>query len=158
LCSVRLTTPQPKISARVGELEGVGLKVHDSRGMVVPGLDSCGRVCTLCKRMLPWDEFGLDRSKSNGHKSSCKACDSARVLKRYHEQRADVPAPTCEECGVELEGRRRVVCSSRCRERRFRRLNPEAYGTREAAKVERRREARRRAREASTSSSRRNVG
>lgn len=36
-----------------------------------------------------------------------------------------------------------MVCSGRCREARFKRLHPESYAKREAAKVERRREARR---------------
>jgi CheY-like chemotaxis protein len=52
----------------------------------------------------------------------------------------------CSECGVELEGRRRVVCSERCREARFKRLHPESYEEREWRKVERRRERRREAR------------
>ena len=47
-------------------------------------------------------------------------------------------------CGVELQGRHRVTCgSSKCREARFRRLYPESYARREAAKVERRRARRR---------------
>jgi hypothetical protein len=53
---------------------------------------------------------------------------------------------TCEEGGEPLPERRRVVCSDRCREARFKRLHPESY-EREARKVERRRQARRRARE-----------
>lgn len=52
----------------------------------------------------------------------------------------------CSECGSELVGRQRVVCSERCREARFKRLHPESYARREAAKVERRRERRRAAR------------
>jgi hypothetical protein len=55
---------------------------------------------------------------------------------------------TCSECGVALEGRQRLTCGSNsCRERRFAKLHPKAYAEREARKVERRREARRLARE-----------
>jgi hypothetical protein len=51
------------------------------------------------------------------------------------------------ECGDPLTGRRRIICgTARCRERRFRRLHPEAYAERERQKVERRREKRRAAR------------
>jgi endogenous inhibitor of DNA gyrase (YacG/DUF329 family) len=52
-------------------------------------------------------------------------------------------ATECSECGGPLEGRRRVVCSERCRDARYRRLHPEAYAANEARKVERRREKRR---------------
>ena len=55
---------------------------------------------------------------------------------------------TCEECGALLEGRQRVSCGkAACRDRRFNRTNPAAYARREAAKVERRRDARRAKRE-----------
>jgi hypothetical protein len=51
---------------------------------------------------------------------------------------------TCEECGAELVGQQRNTCGkSSCRDRRFKRTNPEGYERREAAKVERRREKRR---------------
>lgn len=59
---------------------------------------------------------------------------------------------SCSECGGPLEGRQRVVCgSARCRDATFRRLHPDAYAAREAAKVERRREKRREARKGSSS-------
>lgn len=47
----------------------------------------------------------------------------------------------CAECEGLLEGRQRVVCSSRCRDRRYARLHPEAM-----AEKQRRKRARRRAR------------
>ena len=51
---------------------------------------------------------------------------------------------TCSECGDEFTGRQRVICGkASCRDRRFKRTNPEAYAERERKKVERRREARR---------------
>ena len=49
----------------------------------------------------------------------------------------------CSECAKPLEGRRRVVCSRLCSERRFKRLNPDGYAARERAKVLRRRARRR---------------
>ena len=60
------------------------------------------------------------------------------------EARRRAIAEACAECGVELEGRQRVTCgTSKCREARFKRLHPESYARREAAKVERRRKRRR---------------
>jgi hypothetical protein len=108
------------------------------------------RICWSCRNMLPWSEFARDRSKPSGHKSICKRCDSARAIRRYHARRAlENPLTSCGECGEPLPAGRRVVCSSRCRDRRYARLHPEAYEAREARKVERRRERRCNAREAS---------
>jgi hypothetical protein len=54
----------------------------------------------------------------------------------------------CSECGKALEGQQRITCgSARCRDARFKRLQPESYAAREAAKVERRRERRRAAKD-----------
>ena len=56
----------------------------------------------------------------------------------------------CTECGDELTGRQRISCGkAACRDRRFKRLHPEAYAERERQKVIRRREARRAKREGS---------
>jgi hypothetical protein len=53
----------------------------------------------------------------------------------------------CSECGKLLEGQQRLTCgSSRCRDARFKRLHPDSYAAREAAKVVRRREKGRAAR------------
>jgi hypothetical protein len=57
----------------------------------------------------------------------------------------------CTECGDKLNGRQRVTCGkASCRDRRFKRTNPEAHAERERQKVERRREQRRAAREGSS--------
>jgi hypothetical protein len=101
-------------------------------------------VCIQCRRELPLEQMAVDRHRASGRKPYCKRCDSARSLARYYARRGEVPTRHCSECGVELAGRQRVVCSSRCSERRRKRTDPEAYAKREAAKVERRREARRR--------------
>jgi hypothetical protein len=90
--------------------------------------------------MLPWEAFARDASKPSGHKSRCRECDSARVLAAYHAKRASLPPRRCSECDAELEGRRRLVCGPTCRDRRWRRLHPEA-----AAEKQRRKRARRRA-------------
>ena len=75
----------------------------------------------------------------------------AEVLARAKARRAaarETPLPsTCAECGEPLEGRQRVVCGSRCRDRRYARLHPESHAERERRKVERRRARRAEARE-----------
>lgn len=74
-----------------------------------------------------------------------------KVLEKAARRRGNVrpQAPgSCSECGGELEGRRRVVCSERGRDARYRRLHPFEYEANERRKVTRRREARRAAREA----------
>jgi hypothetical protein len=114
------------------------------------------------------DGFAVDKSRTFGRKSVCKACDNekSKAYYRAHRERLlDLAAqkrggaravvlPACSECGGELEGRQRLTCGSvKCRERRFRRLRPEAYAERERQKVIRRRAARRRARERGAASS-----
>lgn len=115
------------------------------------------RVCPRCGRSLPLEDFPVDRSKASGRKSWCRSCDNAKshayyaanretVLEKAAARRGRVPAAavSCSECDAPLEGRQRVMCGARrCREARFRRLNPEAYAAREAAKFVRRRERRR---------------
>ena len=109
-------------------------------------LDEPEHTCTRCGARLPLDQFARDASKRRGIKSWCRSCDSVRAL-AYYRERHPLVVRHCAECGAELEGRRRVVCSERCREARFKRLHPDAYAKREAEKVERRRERRRELRE-----------
>jgi hypothetical protein len=70
-----------------------------------------------------------------------------KVLEKAAARRGTTRAPEpthCSECCAELTGRQRVTCGkASCRDRRFRRLHPEAYAERERLKVERRREKRR---------------
>jgi hypothetical protein len=110
-----------------------------------------------CGGVKPAEEFTLDRDKPSGRGSYCRPCDRERskayyranrerILARVAAKRGPQPVRHCSECGVELEGRQRVTCGkSKCREDRFRRLHPESYGRREAARVERGRERRREA-------------
>lgn len=114
--------------------------------------------CPDCGGIFRRDELAKDASRLGGRKTLCVPCDRARARAYYAanrelvraRQRARRPVVVrlCSECGVELEPPKRVVCSPLCRERRFRRLNPEAYAAREAAKVVRRRERRRELRSA----------
>lgn len=73
-----------------------------------------------------------------------------KVLEKAAAKRGKTRSPEqteCSECGELLSGRQRVICGkASCRDRRFRRLHPEAYAERERQKVERRRERRRAAR------------
>jgi hypothetical protein len=112
-----------------------------------------------CGGVKPAEEFTVDRSKPAGLGSYCRPCDRQlsreyyranreRILAKLAAKRRPQPVRHCSECGVELEGRKRVTCgTSKCREQRFRRLHPAEYAERERRKTERRRETRRLARE-----------
>jgi hypothetical protein len=114
-----------------------------------------GYRCARCGGVKQPHEFTRDKSKPTGHGSYCRECDRIRTNEYYHRNRERIlakaaakrgPAPArfCSECGRELERRQRVTCgSSKCREARFRRLQPESYAKREVRKIERRRERRR---------------
>jgi hypothetical protein len=118
--------------------------------------------CQRCGGWLAPEEFTLDRSKPAGLGSYCRPCDRElsreyyranreRILAKLAAKRGPRQVRNCSECGVVLEGRARATCgSSKFREARFRRLQPESYAAREARKVERRREARRLTRERSS--------
>lgn len=121
--------------------------------------DSDVLTCPRCGGRLRRDDLARDASRMTGRKSICVPCDREksrayyaanreRVLARIAAKRP-VQAPRfCSECGDPLEGRQLVICGKRrCRDARFKRLNPEGYEAREARKVERRREARQKARE-----------
>jgi hypothetical protein len=112
------------------------------------------KLCFQCGGVKPLEEFTRDKRKINGAGTYCRDCDRERskayyranrerILERAAAKRGPRPVRHCSECGSELEPPKRVVCSPRCREARFKRLHPEAYAAREEAKVERRRERRR---------------
>lgn len=102
------------------------------------------RTCRRCDGVFPLELMTRDRSKTSGYKSTCKRCESERVKAYLARVRPPRPPAWCSECGRLLEGRQRVICgASRCRDRRFARLQPAAYAKREADKVARRRERRR---------------
>ena len=120
--------------------------------------DSDVVTCPRCGGRLRRDELARDASRMTGRKSICVPCDREKSRAYYAAHRDSVLARAaakrpareprfCSVCGDELEGRARVTCGTRkCRDARFKRLNPEGYAERERAKVERRREARRKAR------------
>ena len=106
-----------------------------------------------CGGVKPAEEFTLDRDKPSGCGSYCRPCDRERskayyranrerILAKAAAKRGPQPVRYCSECEVELVPPKRVVCGPTCRERRFKRLHPESYAKREAAKVERRRQRR----------------
>jgi hypothetical protein len=99
------------------------------------------QICPRCGGQKARVEFAVDNRRPSGRKPICKRCDSERSRARYR-QTHPVQQRHCSECPRELEGRQRVVCSSTCAERRWRRLHPEA-----AAEKQRRKRARRRERE-----------
>jgi hypothetical protein len=116
------------------------------------------RFCARCGTRKKLEEFATDRSKRSGIKSFCKTCENEKSKAYYRANREAVlekaaarrgrPRPpertNCSECGEPLPQGHRVTCGkSKCREARFKRLQPENYAAREAAKVERRRERRR---------------
>jgi hypothetical protein len=81
------------------------------------------------------------------------AANRERILEKAAAKRGRPRTPSlthCAECGDELTGIQRVICGKAgCRDRRFKRTNPDAYAERERQKVVRRREARRAKREGS---------
>jgi hypothetical protein len=118
-------------------------------------LNQTEKRCFRCGGVKPLEEFTHDERTISGAGTYCRPCDAERsreyyqrnrerILARAAAKRGPRPVRHCSECGVELEGRHRVTCgSAKCREARFKRLQPESYARREAAKVDRRRERRR---------------
>jgi len=129
--------------------------VSERRRFFAPVDDSTEKTCGRCGESRPLVEFIKDASKRLGRGSICRRCDRETSSAYYRDNREAVllreaarraatnPGPrVCHECGAALQGRALVVCSSRCREARYRRLHPEAYAARERRKVARRRERR----------------
>ena len=111
------------------------------------------RTCPRCGKAKPVSDFARDASKASGRKSHCKACDAAKSRRWYADPKnrvkklaamaaRRVPASPrfCSECDAPLASGRRVVCSRRCKDRRYRRLHPEAFAAKQARKRARRRE------------------
>lgn len=130
---------------------------------------SYGGTCVECGGDIPYLRDGKTTKQYCSPKCRYKARDRAKyaanpegerersrayywrnreaVLEKAAAKRGRSRPPeltNCTECGDPLTGRRRVICGkASCRDRRFRRTNPEAYAERERQKVERRREKRR---------------
>jgi len=102
---------------------------------------NAGKWCAKCGKWKPRDEY--HSGPHNTLRSWCKECaraatrawraarsperKAAELAARRDAYREAHPLPTlaCSECGVELERPYRVVCSRRCKDRRYARLHPE---------------------------------
>jgi hypothetical protein len=111
----------------------------DLRGSTAEFLLDGERLCGGGGVRRSLSEWSRDASKPSGFGSLCRACtrrrsrqfyarNRERILEKAAARRGPPPLRFCSECAVELEGRRRVVCSERCREARFKRLHPESCG------------------------------
>lgn len=140
-------TPAGRILSPQSNVERGSQDLSDPAEFLRNESDPAKGYCARCGGWFELADLVTDRKRPSGHRAMCKRCDSARSLEQYHRRHPRVERH-CEECGVELVGQQRLVCASyRCKEARFARLHPEAAKAREAKRVERRREARRRARE-----------
>jgi endogenous inhibitor of DNA gyrase (YacG/DUF329 family) len=112
------------------------------------GLEHWQRVTSaFCSpRCRYYEDPDRERAKAREYYAANRETVLAKAAARRGRTRP--PAHTeCSECGGPLGARQRVVCSQRCRDRRYRRLHPVEYTAKEARKVERRRERRRAAAE-----------
>ena len=107
-----------------------------------------GRRCTRCQVVLPFSAFRPNLRLSSGWSSWCRACSSAATRAWREQNRERVNAARrkppvklrCVECGGEFGGRKdRLLCSRRCKDRRYARLHPAELATKERRKYERRR-------------------
>ena len=109
-----------------------------------------GKRCTRCREFLPFSAFRPNLRLSSGWSSWCKACcvERTRQWRREHTEhkllrpRVAPSKLTCVECGTSFEGRKdRLVCSRRCKDRRYARLHPEALREKQRRKYVRRKAA-----------------
>jgi hypothetical protein len=112
-----------------------------------------GRRCARCRRMLLPEHFRADPKGIAGLSSWCRECSRehgrtwraknpekmaayrARQREKYVAARGE---RVCSECGGELPKHKGKVCSASCREKRYRRLHPEAYKAKQHRKYLRR--------------------
>jgi hypothetical protein len=40
-----------------------------------------------CKQVLPYDNFGTDKGRSDGYASKCKECRAARYKEKYQRKK-----------------------------------------------------------------------
>ena len=93
-----------------------------------------GKHCPRCRRWLLAESFRPDASSRSGLASWCRACMAGatrewreRNREAYNAARRVPPVELeCVECGEALEGGKgRLVCSRRCKDRRYARFHPE---------------------------------
>jgi hypothetical protein len=109
-----------------------------------------GRRCTNCQQVLPFSAFRPNLRLKSRWNSWCKACCVGRnrqwraehpeQQQAYNEARRIPPASlVCVECGGGFVGRKdRLLCSRRCKDRRYARLHPEALREKKRRYVRRR--------------------
>ena len=102
------------------------------------------------KHYYKWRDARRYAEDPEGQRERARAyyrANREKVLEKAAARRGAIRAPEqthCSECGDPLTGRQRLICGkASCRDRRFKRLHPEAYAERERQKVIRRREKRR---------------
>jgi hypothetical protein len=109
-----------------------------------------GRRCTRCRQMLPFSAFRPNLKLSSGWSSWCRVCSAAATrqwrMRRRDElnERRRVPLSKlrCVECGAKFEGRKgKLLCSRRCKDRRYARLHPDKMRAKQARKYQRRKAA-----------------
>ena len=49
-----------------------------------------GKNCTSCNESKEWTQFGRNKSKTDGHESSCKQCVSDRKKKAYVKKKKEL--------------------------------------------------------------------
>jgi len=90
--------------------------------------------CGRCSKLLPLEAFRPNPRSATGWSSYCRDCGAAanrewreRNRDAYNASRRVPPAKLeCVECGKPFEGRSdRLVCSRRCKDRRYARHHPE---------------------------------
>jgi hypothetical protein len=130
---------------------------HDARPWAKAIRD--GKICSKCKCTKPAGEFVANARARDRLSSWCRLCQveatrswrtenaSEINAKRRAAYREAHPARQCSECGAPIASSRVICGLSKCKTARAKRLDPEGYRERERLKVERRRDARRKARE-----------
>ena len=103
--------------------------------------------CSRCRRSLPVSEFRANDKLRSGLDSWCLDCrrEASREWRMAHRdecnERRRVPPSKlrCVECGGEFEGRKgKLICSRRCKDRRYARLHPEELREKQRRKYARR--------------------
>jgi hypothetical protein len=109
-----------------------------------------GKRCTRCSEFLQFSAFRPNLRLKGGWNSWCRACcvEATRVWRDQNRERVNAARRTppaklrCVECGGEFEGRKgKLICSRRCKDRRYARLHPEALREKQRRKYDRRKAA-----------------
>jgi hypothetical protein len=109
-----------------------------------------GRRCTHCRELLPFSAFRPNLKLSSGWDSWCRDCsvESSRAWRERNRERVNAARKTppsrlrCVECNEAFEGRKgKLICSRRCKDRRYARLHPEALREKQRRKYARRKVA-----------------